>query len=958
MNGNSFKTFIFVFFICLAILTASVRSFAQDDNSSDQQANEENAQQNALNQLQGMESKMKDESKKLDTLKQSIDREVTNDETPADTNTQVQENSAQAVVEKTVAVPGVVVQAAPEQVVPTQTTRGQSVPVPPIYVQMAPKPAVAVQPVYVQTAPEKTIPPAAPISIPPDQSASLPASSNTFKISGDVRAAMGIDSGGNAIFDRALADLNQRNYRILATGGLNNNINTYDPAIYSQVKVVMDASLAASVVSFHLNVTADPWSYTSKSPTMLVTGEGGDTARVQYLGWGATPYTISRIVDTLQNGDAFNLPEIKTKNGIVPATSLESTYTNIFNIPSAKMQYTFFPIREAWVDIKPTDEFKLRIFPMGYEDQAMTTNDPLRLSNSTEWWAESPWIDGWQQGNLNTGATPVSFNKGMWDKSLPFFTMDSPGQRLTALRGVSLAYKNDSENQTSLNAEIASPKTLWQNYGDYSTIPGSVRLQQFIGNQFYVGATGNMHLGYTTNEDLDAENFVEAADAGVRPLSWLKVNGEVASSKSIYDITSPGYETKYSGNAYYGAIEVASPTDQDMLRTDYYGMYPNEKTEDFFKSIIYFARMDDNFESSLSDYNGTSGDSFWGDDLTFYPSLYRYLPAISPGLSQDDLEPFSIGDGMDYGRTVVSWRADENWLEGKLQALEDIRHVTNNDDQDIENVYRIAATYHATDKLTTKALFLYNALPKTTAGVDPFLTVDDTADTSLQNLTVAGGKDPSLKTGALGARYQLTDWAAINGVWDYTNDTYLNTDDFPQGNLNGDYLTTYNQNGRIYEEVVPLLYDQSYFDQAPYPYHNIFKAGLEIDPTEEWHIYTDYTRNPNKFAGNIDDNMNHYGIETSYVPNPKIGFFARYTLSNGYDINRLVNDRELDFRYYNNFFFEIRMILPKDVRMSIQYGVGPAYNVQTSSTDPELAYYSTAVLETQHIVRIVFDKKF
>ena len=133
---------------------------------------------------------------------------------------------------------------------------------------------------------------------------------------------------------------------------------------------------------------------------------------------------------------------------------------------------------------------------------------------------------------------------------------------------------------------------------------------------------------------------------------------------------------------------------------------------------------------------------------------------------------------------------------------------------------------------------------------------------------------------------------------------------------------------------------------------------MELTPSDKWHVYLDYTRNPNKFAGNIDDNMNHYSIETSYVPTRKIGFFARYTLSQGYDINRLVNDRVLQDRDYNNFFFEMRMILPKDVTMSLSYGVGPAYNVTTSATNPYLEYFSTGVLQTQHIIRIVFDKKF
>lgn len=781
-------------------------------------------------------------------------------------------------------------------------------------------------------------------------------SDSTFKISGDARAAMGIDSGGNAIFTRANADLNERNWRILSTSGLNNNINTYDPALYSRLKVVMDASVASAVVSVHLNLTADPWSYTGKSKAQLVTGEGGDTVKVQYLTWGNTGYTVNSIVNTLQNGDAFALPEIKLHGNTVPATTVESSFTNIFNIPSAKVDYSFQPVREAWVDIKPTDEYKLRIFPMGYENQALTTDDPLHLSNNKEWWAESPWIDGWQQGNINTGANPVSFYKGQWDKTLSFFTKDSDGQRLTALRGVSLQAAPTDES--TLDATIATPKTLWQNYDEMSALAGAARLKQFIGDLFYIGAVGNLHEGYDSNEQTDAENYTEAVDSGLMVLKGLKFSAEYAHSNSIYDESSLEYTTKYKGNAYYVSLETASPQVEDMLKKDYFGLQPADKGETFYKSEVYFARMDSGFESSLSDYNQTRSDSFWADHLTFYPSDYRYLPGISPSQSQDDLSPFAIGNGIDYGRSVFSWRGDVNLFDGKVQGLADVRHVMDNDDSDIETVTRAELTYNVTDNFTTKALYIWDALPKTVAGVDPFLTVDNTQGQTIANTAVLGGEDPSLQTGSLGGRYALTDWAALNGVWEYTNDVTLGTDDFPQGDLNSSYFSTYTQNGRTYEQSVPFLYDQGYFEQAPYPYYNIFKTGLEVTPTDKWHIYLDYTRNPKEFSGNIDDNMNHYGIESSYLLTPKIGFFARYTLSQGYDVNRLVNDRELDYRDYNNFFFEARMILPKDVLLSIQYGVGPAYNVQTSTTNPALAFYTTAVLQTQHIVRIVFDKKF
>jgi hypothetical protein len=550
----------------------------------------------------------------------------------------------------------------------------------------------------------------------------------------------------------------------------------------------------------------------------------------------------------------------------------------------------------------------------------------------------------------------VSFYKGQWDKTLSFFTRDSDGQRLTALRGVTL--NAEPTDETSLDATVATPKTLWQNYDDMSALAGSARLKQFVSDLFYIGAVGNMHEGYDSDEQIDAENYTEAVDSGLMVMKNIKVSAEYAHSNSIYDESTPEYRTEYKGNAYYVSLETASPQDEDMLKKDYFGMQPADKGEAFYKSEIYFARMDSGFESSLSDYNQTRSDSFWADHLTFYPSDYRYLPGISPSQSQDDLSPFAIGNGIDYGRSVFSWRGDVNLFDGKVQGLADVRHVMANDDSDIETVTRAEITYNVTDNLTTKALYLWNDLPKTVAGVDPFLTVDNTAAQNLANVAVQGGEDPSLQTGSLGARYALTEWAALNGVWEYTNDVTLGTDDYPEGDLNSSYFTTYTQNGRTFKESIPFLYDQSYFEQAPYPYYNIFKTGLELTPTDKWHIYLDYTRNPKEFAGNIDDNMNHYGIESSFLLTPKIGFFARYTLSQGYDVNRLVNDRQLDYRDYANVFFEARLILPKDVLLSIQYGVGPAYNVQTSTTNPALAFYTTAVLQTQHIVRIVFDKKF
>ena len=104
--------------------------------------------------------------------------------------------------------------------------------------------------------------------------------------------------------------------------------------------------------------------------------------------------------------------------------------------------------------------------------------------------------------------------------------------------------------------------------------------------------------------------------------------------------------------------------------------------------------------------------------------------------------------------------------------------------------------------------------------------------------------------------------------------------------------------------------------------------------------------------------MDHFGFETSVVPTKSLGFFARYTLSRGYDLNRFNKDKVLDYRYYHNVFLESRYIAPKDNTFSLQFGVGPVYFVDTSTTNPLLGYYAAPVLSTQHMVRLTYEKRF
>lgn len=770
------------------------------------------------------------------------------------------------------------------------------------------------------------------------------------RLSGLVRTSMGIESDGSAVFTRANFDLNERNFRVLSKTQLNRGINTFDPALYSRVKLVVDAAVAAAV-DMHLNISIDPWSYVGKTKEKIVTGSFGDTLKAQYLFWGNTGYTVNRILLTRQLGDGLAVPEIKVKHNTVPATRLTSRFGDTFDVPEMGIDYTFWPLREAWVDIKAESNTTLRIFPMGYEDQALSSDDPLKLSNNKTWWEESPWLRSWSAGNYNSG--PGDFTKGEWDRSLSFFTRDSNGQRLTALRGATVTV--DPDGETSLRATIATPKTLWQDYDEVTAVPASVRVKHYFGDRAYIGTVTNAHQGFV-NSHRDAENYVGGVDAGFVPVEGIKAAGQYSVSKSRYDEKTSAYTTKKSGQAYYASL-TATNDPSDIIKKDYYSLSSVTKEDNFYRTRVFMGKMDTNFESTLSNYHETRDDAFWSRHLTFYPSTYRHMPGTKPAQGESDLEPFAIGDGLDYGRQSVGWRGDASVLEGKVKGMADLRHVTTSKNHNVETVARTQWTFTPVDRWTTKALFVWQGMPKTVAGIDPFIVDGSTAE-PLANTAVIGGEDPSLKTGSLGSRYELTPWAAFNGVWEYTNDQTVGADNFPRGILNDSSFTTYTQDGKTFRKSYPFLYSQGYFDQAPYEYHNIFKTGLELTPTEFWHIYLDYTRNPNKFAGNIDDNINHFGVETSLMPNERLGFFARYTFSKWHDLGRLVNDGVLDYRSYNNVFFETRYLFAPDSTLSVQYGVGPGYNVETSSTNPALTYYGSTVLETQHIIRLICEKKF
>ena len=194
-----------------------------------------------------------------------------------------------------------------------------------------------------------------------------------------------------------------------------------------------------------------------------------------------------------------------------------------------------------------------------------------------------------------------------------------------------------------------------------------------------------------------------------------------------------------------------------------------------------------------------------------------------------------------------------------------------------------------------------------------------------------------------------------DGVYEYTNDFTAGADNFPRGILNSASFTTFTQDGLTYRTDIPFLYLQEYFDTPPYAYHNVFKTGIGYRPDNKLSVYIDYTRNPNEFAGQIDNHMNHVGFEISYRPVYKFGMLLKYTWSRTKVPFDIVHGN-IETQSHHNLYAELRYKFDPLSNLVLQYGVGAAPNLSSDTFDPFGG--ALPVLDTQHIVRVTYQKFF
>ncbi len=771
-----------------------------------------------------------------------------------------------------------------------------------------------------------------------------------LKVSGVAQLGFGI-TPDEFIWKRANYDLNEKikSWRVSSDAGFNDRFNTFDPRVYDSLSVNLDTENKDGF-NFHSNITVDPWSFTGKSDKITL-ANGADNAQIQLLYWSNTGYVKNSTFYSTPLGTTIDLGELKVVDGKTSPITIAG-----FNIPEMKIKRQFQPVRELWLDYT-NDQIKFRMFPIAYQDQAYSSDDPLGITNHRIWWQDSMWLRKYTPGVYHSGNAPVDFTKGYWDDSLSFISKDSTSKYLTSLRGFSFSFQPAEE--TIFDTTVATPKHLWQDYGQVDNLITASRLKHYLADNLMIGSTLTSRLGFKVDDGnkLDSQNYVGGVDLGYEIADGLKAQAEVLTSKSFYDQSNSDYETKSRGNAYYFAFIARYPRQSIMDLKYGYDEISMDKTESFLiKSKFYASRMDKGFDSALSNYHNTRQDTFWSRHIHFRrPFDYYYAGLTKPTTRWDELNATRIGDGIDSGRSTWGFRI-EFIAEDKFSNLFDLRNVHDVNGKFIENVVRDEATVKLTDKLTAKALGIYQKLPNTLGGVDPFI-YDGNTGKFFDNASVADGQDPTLKTGSIGLNYDFFDWLSLDGIYERTNDYSLAYDGFPANTLRNDTTLsgTYYQNDMLYRFRDPFLFSQGIFPQAPYEFYNVFKTGLRMQPLDNMDIYLDYTRNEFESAGQNSDSMNHVGIELTYMPTERYGMVFKYTYSRWQDIDRLVAGQTNPLGHHN-FFSEFRYLPSKDDEFILQYGEGNSSNLGNMTLDP---YGGSALtIDTAHIFRAYYRRKF
>jgi len=745
------------------------------------------------------------------------------------------------------------------------------------------------------------------------------------KISGEIRAAIGVTSE-DFIWKDANGDNVgvpfEKNWRYL--WGQDRH-NTYDKKIYDSLKINLDTGNPSGFNAYG-QMVIDPWTFVGTKDVRINSTVGGDYADIKLKYWSGNRSTINEIYRS-NKGNIINLKEVKIIDGQTTPntpTGLTDWGTSFTAIPDdTEIDRQYMPIRKLWVDYTSEDKTSNgRVFLIADQSQALTSDDPLRLSNNHVYWEESPWLDEYEPSRIfypDSGLMPVK--QGRWIRRLSFFAKDSEQERLTFLRGLSL--NGDIFSNSTYSITAATPMSLWDDYEDVTSIPAAFRTKTDITPEFSLGSIYTFKGGMNSG-DMEASNHVLGLDANYSISPEWNIIAEAAGSKTSVDEAN-SMETSYDGVAY--SLGISSKEFKTALTANY---------------------MAQDFYPGLSNYRYTRRDQFYSKHIRF-----SKLP--------DQDEAIAIGDGIDRGRITVNFKTEGDFLGGDLNAKLNFRDVHKDNGKNIETVTRVESTLNVTPQVTIKALGLYQKLPKTVAGMDPLFYAKNSYaftdyysedDRMMENNQIIDGKDPSLGNIGFGVRYELMENLAWEGVYERTNDPQ----DCPRGLLNDSYVSTETKNGMLLDKMVPFLYDQGFFDLPPYDYYSIYKTKLIYKPFSRLTGILSFTRNIDKHAIGLDDNINHIGLELDYQHNEKLSFGFKYTYSKVIDIYRQNKGEGVHYDGHNNIFVNMNYAIDEYQKFVMEFGEFVAYTPMEGLYEP--GKWSLSTLDTQHILRMYYNRKF
>ncbi len=739
------------------------------------------------------------------------------------------------------------------------------------------------------------------------------------KISGTYGGSFGIDSG-EFYWKEANGDYQEKNFRYIDN---DLNVNTYDPRIFDRYQLEIETD-TRTPWNGYAEVVLDPWSFVGVG-RQTVYNRIGDFATIEYRYWEATGKTINQTYRTY-GGNFINTPELKvigdkvTHSRVSSGFNLAQFVTDLSLNRSVEIDYLFRPVRKLWVEYKE-DPLYIKIFPIADQAEALTTDDPLMLSNNHVYWAPSPWLFKFNPGvNLWNALEPAK-----WDWDMAWFAEDSNRNYLTFLRGAALEYK--AKDMAEIKITAAAPMSLWDYYETVDNVPIAARAKFYPSNKITVGTTYASRYGICKKK-IRANNQVIGIDAAYNIADETDIFGEYAAS--------------YNGIEH---LDVRRQRFYDLawklgLRSE---MELDENNK--FDGDISFTWMGEDFFTGLSDYRDTRVDRDWGRHIWFDP------------LSADD-EYARIGNSIDVNRYVLGLTAHADISDKLFDFYFNFRNARRTgSNKFVENILRLEAVCNPHSNLQIKGLGLYRIYPRSLGGFDPLIR-DRYTDDLIMNAVVSDDKNADVATISGGAKLDLMDGkVSVYGIYEATNDPQ----DYPRGILNDKTFAITGDSGIRFNNLVPFLYSQYLFDFPPYRFYSIAKAVLTVKPIDTLSIkYTHVTNGNRNYAALFDNNHNHDSIELTCDIAKDIDFHWGYSLSRILDIPRANNTAGYDrqFRPHHNIFAQLNWKLKNEQKLTFMFGEAWIQNEGPGVFSTKWPSTRVSVLDTRRIFRLFFQGKF